>query len=338
MSTPGMNTGNVTSIETEIDLDNPSKTVTVTPSSATTADDLQVEIVDDTPERDRGKARQEPLREAPKGVIPDEDELAQYSETVQKRIKKISFEYHEQRRAKEALERQNEEAARVLKQFYDENKRLRQVAKSGEQTLLENVKGRVETQIEATKDKLRKAHLEGDTEALIKAQEELNDLQNQRAQVATYQPQYQNAEPPPPPPRQQTPVVPPVDPKAQTWADKNTWFQKDTEMTATAFGLHQKLVQELGIDPRSEPDRYYAELDKGMRRRFPDHEWGDKPQESQPRRTVSSVVAPANRSAGASISPDGRKISLTASQVSLAKRLGLTPQQYAVELVKQARE
>jgi hypothetical protein len=109
-------------------------------------------------------------------------------------------------------------------------------------------------------------------------------------------------------------------------------------MTATAFGLHQKLVQELGIDPRAEPDRYYAELDKGMRRRFPDHEWGDRPQESQQRRTVSSVVAPANRSAGASISPDGRKISLTASQVSLAKRLGLTPQQYAVELVKQARE
>jgi len=328
------------SIETEIDVTNPENIKTVIPGQVVTnadpIDPLDIEIVDDTPERDRGKARKEPLPEAPKGVIPDDEELAQYSDTVQKRIKKISYEYHEQRRLKEAAERQVEEAARVAKSLYEHNQNLMRNLKSGEQSLVEQARGRVESQINQAKNRLRKAHEEGNTEELVNAQEELAGLMNQRAQVDNYRPQYQQEAAPPPvaPPK---PTVPSVDSRTAEWSNKNPWFQKDTVMTATAFGLHQKLVNEQGIDPRSNPETYYAELDKGMRKYFPNHDWPDKQVQPEVRRQVSSVVAPAQRT-NASISSDGRKVSLTASQVSLAKRLGLTPQQYAVELVKQMKD
>jgi len=346
---------NYQSIETVIDLENPESmgkplgsvsadTKADKGSSAINADspEIQIEIQDDTPEKDRGKARPEPLPDAPEGVIPSDDELKNYSESVQKRMKRMTYEFHEQRRQREAAERQVAEAAQIAKKLYEDNLRLRQGLKSGEQALIESTKGRVEAQIEAAKDRLRKAHENGDTEALVTAQGELSDLQARKVQVEVYRPQYQQDPPPAPELRQPAqPQKPAVDPEAEEWAGKNKWFQKDPEMTSAAFGIHQRLV-ESGIDPRREPSRYYAEIDKVMRKRFPEYEWPDRvvPQEQPqaPRRQASSVVAPATRSSSGSVSPDGRKVTLTSSQVSLAKRLGLTPQQYAVELLKQERE
>lgn len=322
---------NFQSIETEIDL------TPTAPEQPSVAPGPEIEVVDDTPEHDRGRGRPEPLPEAPKGVIPEDDEIKQYSESVQKRMQRMKYEYHEQRRQKEAYERQVDEAARLARKLYEDNLRLRHSLQAGEQTLLEQAKGRVEAQLAGVRERLKRAHEEGNTEALVNAQEELAMLQSHRTVVDQYQPQYQNVpQYVPPEQRQQAqpaPRAPEVDPKAKDWAAKNPWFQNDAVMTSTAFGIHQKLV-ESGVDPRIEPDTYYAELDKGMRKIFPEHDWGDRPQQ---KKQASSVVAPATRTS-ASVSPDGRKITLSASQLSIAKRLGLTPQQYAVEVVRQMRE
>ena len=354
---------NFQKIETEIDLSGPDATKAATASainqalgnqSAHSADqvheNLEIEVVDDTPEKDRGKAREEPLPEAPTGIIPSDDELKTYSESVQKRMKRMTYEYHEQRRQREAAERQVEEAARLAQELYKQNQLLRGSLKTGEKQLVEQAKGRIEAQLEAAKEKYRKAHEMGDTEAIINAQSELADLQARKVQVEAYQPQYQQEEPQRPPavPPQRSSAVPKPDADAERWAAKNPWFQKDPEMTSTAFGVHQKLVQERGIDPRREPETYYAELDKAMRKRFPEYEWGDAPARAQApeqparRAQPSTVVAPATRNVSSmptsgSVSQDGRKVTLTSSQLSIAKRLGLTPQQYAAEFVKQHR-
>lgn len=322
----------VTEIDTTTGKPGPSIETTAQPGD----EPLEIEVVDDTPAQDRGKARSEPPPDdIPQGIVPSEDELKTYSESVQKRFKRMTYEFHEQRRGREAAERQVEEAARVAKQLYEDNIRMRQSMKSGEQALVQTSKSRIEALMDTTRDKLRKAHLEGDTEALIKAQEDLSTLQAERMRIDSYQPQYQNDEPPqiqPPPQKVQAPTV---DPKAQDWAAKNSWFQKDSVMTGTAFGAHQKIVTEMGIDPRREPDAYYSALDRIMRESHPTYAWPEN--EQAQRKQVSSVVAPATRTVTGS-SNGARKISLTASQVALAKRLGVTPQQYAAEMLKQAQQ
>jgi hypothetical protein len=305
-----------------------------------------VEVVDDTPDQDKGKSRVEPLKDAPPGTIPSEDELATYSESVQKRFKRMSYEFHEQRRQKEARERELEEAGSLLQRIYQENQRLKGTVSQGEQSLLTQAKGRVDAQIEAAREKFRKAHESGDTEALVKAQEEMADLQAQKQTVQNYRPQYQ-----PPDPKEQAPQIrqqpqaPAVDPQAKEWADTNPWFQTNKRMTAYAFGVHDELVTDKGLDPRTEPKKYYAELDKAMREQFPTYEgWDgeDVKQENtvvvqQPRKIqqAPSVVAPASR---INVSKDGRRVQLTASQAAIAKRLGLTNEQYALEALKIARQ
>lgn len=305
-----------------------------------------VEVVDDTPDQDKGKARAEPLKDAPPGTIPSDDELGQYSESVQKRFKRMSYEFHEQRRQKEARERELEEAGTLLQRVYQENQRLKGTVSQGEKSLVEQAKGRVDAQIEAARDKFRKAHESGDTEALVKAQEEMADLQAQKQTVQNYRPQYQPPDPQEKPPEiRRQPAAPAVDPQAKAWADENPWFQTDKVMTATAFGVHDKLVTELGLDPRTEPEKYYAELDKAMRQVFPtytgwegDGEIVEKPVVvQQPRKNLQapSVVAPVSR---INVSKDGRRVQLTASQAAIAKRLGLTNEQYATEALNIARQ
>lgn len=307
-----------------------------------TEPEFTVEVVDDTPEQDRGKARAEPLKDAPPGLIPSDEELAQYSASVQKRFKQMTYEFHEQRRQKEARERERDEATGYAQRLYQEVQRLRGTVATGEKSLVEQAKGRVEAEIAAAREKFRKAHEAGDTEALVKAQEEMAALQARKQTVENYQPQYQQ-------PAQDQQIrqpaqqqVPAVDPKAKEWADKNSWFQTNKRMTAFAFGVHDELVTEKGIDPRKDPDKYYAELDKAMREQFPAYEaWnGDDDttvvvQQPKPRQQAATVVAPAGR---INVSKDGRKVSLTASQAAIAKRLGLTNEQYALEALKVAKE
>ena len=169
----------------------------------------------------------------------------------------------------------------------------------------------------------------GDPEALLAAQEQLTAVQNEKFRVDSYRPQQRAQQPAPQPQYQQpAPKPPQVDQKALEWGKNNDWFEKDPEMTGYAYGLHEKLVKQ-GIDPRS--DQYYEEIDKSVRRVFPDKFDDGSTEEEAPQRQNGSVVAAPSRTTKKS-----RIVRLSSTQASLAKRLGLTNQQYAAQVMKDA--
>ncbi len=279
--------------------------------------DTEVEVVDDTPEPDRGRP---PMKEPPAEVT--DDELSQYSEGVKKRIQHFSKGYHEERRQKEAALREREEAIRLAQQLIEENKRLQSTQGQTQQVLLEQAKRVVQNEIEDAKRKYKEAYESGDADALVAAQDELTAAKIKADRVNNFKPA---------PVQRETPVVQPapepvreqqVDPKASAWQDANPWFGADDEMTALALTVHRKLV-ESGVNPTS--DEYYERIDARMRQVFPDAFPSEKPVKK------SNVVAPATRSTAP------KKIVLTKSQVNIAKRLGLTNEQYARAIAEQMR-
>jgi hypothetical protein len=295
-------------------------------SEETDSDDgFEIEVVDDTPEEDKGKPRR---AESAQPNVPDDDEVEKYSEGVQKRIKQLKFEYHEERRAKEESSRLQEEALRFAQQVKAENEQLRKTLSEGEGVLVNQAKGRVSAELDKAKAAFKVAYEAGDPDALLAAQEQLNVLQNEKVRYDNYKPQPQRAEPAPQPQYEAPAAQPPKPDKlAMDWASRNDWFEKDPEMTGYAYGLHEKLVKS-GVDPRTE--EYYNELDTAVRRVFPDKFGDEIIEESAPQRQAGNVVAPAARSG-----KRPRKVQLTSTQVSLAKRLGLSNEQYAAQLMKE---
>ena len=295
-------------------------------SEETDSDDgFEIEVVDDTPEEDKGKPRR---AENAQPNVPEDDEVEKYSEGVQKRIKQLKFEYHEERRAKEESARLQEEALRFAQQVKAENEQLRKTLSEGEGVLVNQAKGRVSAELDKAKAAFKVAYEAGDPDALLAAQEQLNVLQNEKVRYDNYKPQPQRAEPAPQPQYEAPAAQPPKpDKRAMEWASRNEWFEKDPEMTGYAYGLHEKLVKS-GIDPRTE--EYYNELDTAVRRVFPDKFGDEIIEESAPQRQAGNVVAPAARSG-----KRPRKVQLTSTQVSLAKRLGLSNEQYAAQLMKE---
>lgn len=295
------------------------------------SDELEIDIVDDTPveDRDRPKKKAETQPEA-----SDDDEISSYGENVQKRIKQIKYEYHEERRAKEEAQRIREEAVSYAQKLQEENNRLRKTLDEGENTLVEQAKTRVDAQINNAKIKYKEAYETGDPDKIIEAQEELNALQNEKFRVNSYKPQKRQAETPVPQTPAEQPVQQPqiqLDDRTKKWASENQWFGEDEEMTGFAFGVHERLKKN-GIEP-NDPQRveeYYSAVDEAMRKRFPD-KFDEVEVEEAPPRQTGNVVAPANRSA-----KKPRRVQLTSTQVSLAKRLGVTPEQYAAQLLKEA--
>jgi len=276
----------------------------------------EIEVVDDTPEADRGR---KPMKEAPAEVT--DDELAQYSEGVKKRIQHFSKGYHEERRAKESALREREEAVRLAHNLVEENKRLQGSLGQGQQALLEQAKKVVQNELDQAKQKFKAAYEAGDSDALVEAQEALAAAKYKAERVNNFKPAV--AQP-------QTPVVQPapqaeqsvrIDPKANAWRDANPWFGSNDEMTAVALTVHKKLVDS-GVDTTS--DEYYEKINSRVRSVFPDAFPSEK--------RKSSVVAPATRS----VAP--RKITLTQSQVQIAKRLGLTNEQYARAVAEEMRK
>lgn len=301
-------------IEAEINLDS-------------TPDDIEVEIVDDTPPGDRNRPRR------PDDVpadIPDEDEIKQYSKDVQKRLNKLKWEFHEERRRKEEALRQSEEAARFAKVIYEQNQRLQSTVRGGEKVLLDQAKGRVEAELQQAKANYKTAYENGDTEGLIKAQEQIAELKLQADKVANYQPtQFEEA-----PVFREQPQAPQVDPLFAEWKSRNDkWFMRDQEMTNFAVGAHQKLVLS-GVDPRS--SEYYKKIDARMREVFPNYFSAERADGAPSRpRNAGPVVAPAVRTSGSTVGRSPRTVTLTPSQVSVARRLGLTAQQYAAQILKE---
>jgi hypothetical protein len=278
----------------------------------------EIEVVDDTPEADKGRT---PMKEPPAEVT--DDELAQYSDGVKKRIQHFSKGYHEERRAKEAALREREEAIRLAQQVLEENKRLQGSLGQGQQALLDQAKKVVAGEIDEAKRKLKEAHEAFDTDGIIAAQEALTAAKIKSERVNNFKPAplqpQQNAVQPAP----QAVEQPKTDPKASAWQDANPWFGSNRKMTAVALTVHQDLVEE-GIAPSS--DEYYRRINAEMRSVFPDAFTSEKPVKK------TTVVAPATRSTAP------KKIVLTQSQVNLAKRLGVPLEAYARQVAEEMRK
>jgi len=323
MDIPGT-TGNKLTDEKEVTLKEaePKKEVKVQAKE----DDFDLEIEDDTPVADKGK---EPL---PKEKVEELENynLEDYSERVKQRMAQLKKVWHDERRAKEAADREREEAVKYAKQITDENKKLKSTLSSGEEEYVKAVSNSLEHQLSIAKRDYREAYDAGDTDKIIEAQSKMNDAQMRLSQMQQYKPQYKNTlqEPEKDVYIQETrPQVPKPDLRALNWQEKNDWFGKDEEMTSLALGVHEKLVRS-GIDPSS--DEYYRRIDSTMQKRFPEN-FGDATlDEDQPaqRTKPSNVVAPATRSTAP------KKVRLTKTQVALAKKFGLTPEQYARETLK----
>jgi hypothetical protein len=295
--------------------------------SGSAQSESEVEVIDDTPEQDRGR---KPMEEAPKDVT--DEELSKYDESVRKRIQHFTKGYHEERRAKEAALREREEAVKLTQQIIEENKKLKGSLHQGQSALLEQAKKVVANEMEQAKRKFKEAYESGDAEALTAAQEEMTAVKMKAERVNNFRPapvqddekrvQIPTAEP----------VRPKLDAKTQEWTEKNTWFGNDDEMTSFALGFHNKLVKS-GITPSS--PEYYERIDARMKQVFPDaFESGETEvsEDATPSPKKSNVVAPATRSTAP------KKIVLTKTQVQLAKRLGLTNEQYARAVAAEMRK
>jgi len=281
--------------------------------------DIELEVVDDTPEQDRGR---KPLdREV---NDPSDEEIAEYSEKVQKRMKELTHARHDERRAKEAALREREEAVRVAQKLIDENKSLRQNVNTNQNMAVESMKAQAESQLAIARKKLKEAQENYDTDAIIEAQEELAAARYRFEKLKDYKPAPLQEEKEVVYNENTTPQAPELDQKAMRWQQQNRWFGQDDEMTSLALAVHKKLV-ESGVDPRS--DEYYERVDARMREVFPSF-FGEAKKE-QPSKRPANVVAAVSRAAGGKT-----KVKLTKTQEALARKFGLTNEQYAREVLK----
>ena len=291
---------------------------------------LEIEIVDDTPEQDRGRA---PM---PKEIVKEleEDDLEEYSEKVKKRLGQMKKVWHDERREKERESREKAEAVRYAQQVMEENKALKQRLGQGHKALVTEATRAANNELAVAKEKLKQAYETADAGQIADAQEVLTDIKLRLKDYERYKPSLQEEDYSVQPTQQVQQSKQVVDPKAEAWREKNTWFGTNKGMTAFALGLHEELV-ESGLDPRS--DEYYDRVNTTMRKRFSDY-FGDEPtrttekaeeERPAPRTKAANVVAPVTRSSAP------RQVKLTPSQVALAKRLGISPEAYAKELIKQ---
>ena len=319
--------------ELEVDLDEGKKEA----SGKSTADverveqepkqeELFIEEEDDTPPEDRGK---EPL---PDDIVKqvEGDTLEGYSERVKQRMAQLKKMHHDERREKEKAERERQEAVTYAQKVTDQNKRLQTTLSTGEEDYIKTLVSASETELKIAKRDYKEAYDSGDTEKIVEAQGAMNSAQMKLAQASGLKPQYTTSQIPENSvesnQQQVRPQVAKPDAKAQAWQDTNTWFGKDEEMTSLALGVHEKLVRS-GLSPTS--DEYYRRIDETMQKRFPENFGDNSLEPDRPaQRKPSNVVAPATRSTAP------KKVRLSKTQVAFAKKLKLTPEQYAREMIK----
>lgn len=287
---------------------------------------VELEIVDDTPKEDKGR---KPLPEGE--AEPSDEEMEEYSENVKRRIAKMKHGLHDERRAKEAAARERDAAVEYAKRIFDEKKALESRYVQGEDAFIGQAKEKADLAMLTAKKEYKAAYELGDPDAMADAQEKMAVIANERQQAEAWSRQsaqrketagqqqqavVQSQQP-------SRPSVPEPDPDAKDWAAKNKWFGANGRMTNMAYAIHDELVAE-GIDPLTDADTYYKKLNSEMRASFPSHDWGDAP-----KKKPTSVVAPVVRT-----SKTARRVTLTQSQVAVARRMGITPLQYAIELAK----
>ena len=288
------------------------------PSKKEEEETFEVEVEDDTPEADKGRKPSKPPEEV------TNDELENYSEKVKKRIKHFSKGYHDERRAKETAMRQSGELETYARNLMAENQKLKGSADQSHNALINSAKKQVQGEMALAQREYKEAYETGDSNAIVEAQQALNVAQIKQSKVDGLQPRQIAALQPTPDTVQPQVKAPepqhPRDEKAEDWRGENTWFGEDDEMTAFALGLHNKLTKD-GEDPRS--DGYYEKINTRMRQVFPEN--FDEGIEDTPetKKKASNVVAPATRSTAP------KKVTLNQSQVAIARRLGISLEQYA---------
>ena len=295
-------------------------------------DRIEIEIEDDTPPEDRG------VKPMPKEIVQklEEDELDKYSAEAKEKLAQLKKVWHDERRRADSSDREREEAINVAQRLLDENKKLKQAYSTGEKTYIETVQNATELELEVAKRYYKEALETGDSDRIVEAQAKLNSAAIKSDKVKDFRPSaLQEQENEVQIPQLQERVVTP-DAKTQEWTEKNAWFGPKKSMTAYALGLHEELIDEYGKTFVG-TDQYFQRIDKEMRKVFSEYFDTLEPQtkvdveeESKPsqKSKPSTVVAPATRSTSS------KQIRLKPSQIALARKLGLSPEQYARELLK----
>ncbi len=286
--------------------------------------EVEIEVVDDTPKSDRNRKASKP----PEDVT--DEELQKYSDQVQKRIKHFSKGYHDERRAKETSMREKTELERLAKTLVDENNKLKGDLTKNQEALLKQAKQAVDAELTYAKDQYKKAYEAGDSDAVLSAQEALTQAKIKHDRL-------DNVKIPPLQERNSTvqqnvetaPSGQAIDPKADAWAKKNSWFGTDDEMTSLAMGLHNKLAKQ-GVNLQS--DEYYEAIDTRMREVFPNEFEDANEPEVEESKKQSNVVAPATRSTVP------KKIRLSQTQVRIANKLGVPLELYAQKVAEEMRK
>ena len=285
-------------------------------------EEIEIEIVDDTPERDKGK---QPLNK--EVADPTDDEIANYSQNVQARIKELTHARHDERRKAEAALREKQELERLTHQLLEENNSLKKNVNTGREIIVSSAREKAEADLVLARKQYKEAQEAYDTDAIIAAQEALAEAKWKIENLKNYRatPLQEDQTPVQSQPRQTQTVQP--DEKSLRWQARNQWFGSNgfEEVTSYALGLHQKLVNS-GTDPRS--DEYYEQIDSRVRSKFPEV-FGEPEQKSAPAaKRPSTVVAPASRSTGV------KKVQLTPTQAALVKKFNLDPKKYYLEQQK----
>lgn len=290
--------------------------------------DIKVDVKDDTPPEDRFV---EPLPETIKEDLEKADDSEEYTHNVKLKFKQYKKAWHDERREKEAALREQQEALAVAQRILDENRKLKNVLQSGEKELISTYQSSAEMEVDKASRNYKEAYDSGDSDKLLEAQQEMIRAQLKLDKAKNFKPTVQNEENDVQlaPQRSQNPQM---DPKVASWVSKNPWFvdQNKRSMRRYAEGVHEDLEARYGRGFIG-TNEYYAAIDKEVQRRFPE-EFADastNDEEEKPQRTKpSTVVAPAKRSTAP------KKVVLSKTQVGLAKKFGLTNEQYARELMK----
>jgi hypothetical protein len=290
-------------------------------------DDIKVEVVDDTPDEDKFV---EPLSNDVKDELEKVDESKDYSHNVKTKFKQYKKAWHDERREKEAALREQQEALTVAQRILDENKRLKDMLQSGEKELISNYQASAEMEVDKAERNYKEAYDSGDSDKLLEAQKELMRAEMKLDKAKNFKPTVQIDENEVQTTQKQ-PAQQQMDPKVSAWVSENQWFVNPSKrgMRRYAEGVHEELAERYG-QAFVGTDEYFKGIDKEVRKRFPEEFASeqnvddDKPQRTRP----STVVAPAKRSTAP------KKITLSKTQVGVAKKLGISPEQYARELAK----
>lgn len=298
-------------------------------------DTISIEIEDDTPPEDRNKEPMPADKVRALESATDEEEAELAPRDQKERLQQYKKVWNDERRAKEAAQREQQEALDLARRVLEENKKLKAQYSAGEKTYIETVQSHTDTQVAMAKREYKEALESGDADRVVEAQSKLSEATYAAQQAKQFKPtalqedenevQIQQVE-------QQRPRV---DAKTSAWLDENPWYGTKKAMSNFAVGIHEELVDEYGKDIVG-TDQYYKRIDQTMRKKFPEYFELDgdgitvetKENQTSQRTKPSTVVAPATRSTSS------KQVRLKASQMALIKKLGLSPEQYSREVLK----